>query len=258
MTLQRIHEKLGPMDLLTKQEMSDVFGHHIDRFLRDKYRTIKLMKLPQLRGVAAGATLNLAQGNQPGDYGVPCGPEQGFIWMLRRVIVASNVTTDTARYQLYSGSDPANYDYNHLLEGFAQAVPAPVPSQPAVPASTVAQQNVNLYPVQVVISGGTVTAVFVNGIQVGSGDGTYTVPSGGAISVTYSVAPTWVWSNLNTATPAGEPVGLGYYPSSEATWLWPGEQVYAQVLGATANNSYVLSGIAIEVAAEMVGKLVGP
>jgi hypothetical protein len=179
MTVQRIHEKLGPMDLLTKQEMSDVFGHHIDRFLRDKYRTIKLMKLPQLRGTAAAATFNLAQGNQPGDYGVPCGPESGFIWMLRRVIVASNVATDAAKYTLYSGSDPSNYDYNHLLEGF-------------------------------------------------------------------------------TAAGAGQSVGVGYYPSSEATWLWPGEQVYAQILGATVGNGYVLSGIAIEVAAEMVGKLVGP
>jgi hypothetical protein len=74
----------------------------------------------------------------------------------------------------------------------------PSPSTPAVPASTVAQQNTNAYPVSVAISGGTVTAVFVNGVQVGSGDGTYIVPSYGAISITYSVAPTWTWSGIAT------------------------------------------------------------
>lgn len=77
----------------------------------------------------------------------------------------------------------------------------PVPSQPAVPASTVSQQNVNPYPVYVVISGGSgLTAVTVNGLTVGTGDGTYIVPAAGTISVTYSVtAPTWVWSNANPA-----------------------------------------------------------
>ena len=76
------------------------------------------------------------------------------------------------------------------------ALPALVPAQPLVPATTVAAQNVNLYPVQVVITGGTLTAVVVGGVTVGAAAGTYIVPSGSAISVTYSAAPTWVWSAL--------------------------------------------------------------
>ena len=76
------------------------------------------------------------------------------------------------------------------------ALAAAVPAQPAVPASTVAVQNPNLYPVQVVISAGTITAVAVGGVTVGTAAGTYIVPSGAAISVTYSVAPTWAWSAL--------------------------------------------------------------
>jgi hypothetical protein len=82
----------------------------------------------------------------------------------------------------------------------------PAPSQPAVPASTVAQQNVNSYPVQVVISGGAATVTSVNGIVVGAGDGTFTVPAYGSISVTYTVAPAWVWSYAGaqvTTTAAG-------------------------------------------------------
>lgn len=80
---------------------------------------------------------------------------------------------------------------------------APVPSQPAVPASGVAQQNTNTYPVSVVVSAGTLTNVAVNGVTVGTGDGTYLVPAGGAISITYSVAPTWVWSNASPAASSG-------------------------------------------------------
>ena len=76
------------------------------------------------------------------------------------------------------------------------ALPALSPAQPAVAASTVAVQNLNLYPVQVVISAGTITAVVVGGVTVGTAAGTYVVPPGSAISITYSVAPTWVWSAL--------------------------------------------------------------
>ena len=83
-----------------------------------------------------------------------------------------------------------------------------VPATPAVPASTVAVQNPATYPVTVVITGGTMTAVIVNGVTVGTGAGTYTVPAAGAISMTYSVAPTWAWSN-----PAGPAL-----PIVSATW----------------------------------------
>jgi hypothetical protein len=76
---------------------------------------------------------------------------------------------------------------------------APVPSQPAVPPSGVGQQNPNAFPVTVVISGGTATVTVVNGLTVGPGDGTYVVPAYGSIAVTYSVAPTWVWSNAQSA-----------------------------------------------------------
>jgi hypothetical protein len=78
----------------------------------------------------------------------------------------------------------------------------PTPAQPAVPATGVAQQNVNLYPVTVVISpnGATITNVSVNGVTVGTAAGTYTVPSAGSISIAYSVAtPTWVWSDAAAA-----------------------------------------------------------
>jgi hypothetical protein len=66
---------------------------------------------------------------------------------------------------------------------------------PAVPASTVAQVNATGQYVVVTITGGTLTFVFVNGVQVGTTAGSYAVPPGGTISITYSVAPTWAWTN---------------------------------------------------------------
>jgi hypothetical protein len=253
MAQQRIHEKLGALNLLTKEEVSDVFSHHIDQFLRDRYRTIKLMKLPQQRGIATSATLNLTSWSQADQPGAQVGPESGFLWMLRRVIVSSNAPGDTAKYTLYAGSDVTLFDASHLLEGFTAGIGTVV--TPAVPASGVQIQNPYPGTVQAVISGGTVTGVVVNNVPVGIGDGTYYVPAYGSIGITYSVVPTWVWTSIS---PAGNPVGVGYYPGTDATWLWPNEQVYAQVTGATAGNQYVLSGIAVESAAEMVAKLVGP
>ena len=84
--------------------------------------------------------------------------------------------------------------------------PPPAPATPAVPASTVAVQNPGTYPVTVVITGGTMTAVIVNGVTVGTGAGTYIVPAAGSISMTYTVAPTWAWSNAALGSPAAVPV----------------------------------------------------
>ncbi|HEX3781716.1 MAG TPA: hypothetical protein VHX38_18795 [Pseudonocardiaceae bacterium] len=74
-------------------------------------------------------------------------------------------------------------------------------SAPAVPASTTPVTNTSPLPASVVISGGTLTNVSVNGVTVGAGDGTYTVPAGATIAITYSVAPTWTWT-LGTSSGA--------------------------------------------------------
>jgi hypothetical protein len=71
---------------------------------------------------------------------------------------------------------------------------APTVSSPAVPATTVAATNSTGTVVAVTITGGTLTSVVVNGSQAGTTAGTYLVPVGGTISITYSVAPTWAWA----------------------------------------------------------------
>lgn len=51
-------------------------------------------------------------------------------------------------------------------------------------------------------------------------------------------------------------VGAAYYPGTRGLFLWPGEQLYVSI-ASTAANSYRLSGVAVEVPAEMAGKILG-
>jgi hypothetical protein len=241
------------IDYVTPAELTEHGKQLMDRYemmVREQLRGEKIMDFPTIYRTAASTGALLLGDNS----NVTPGPESGFVWRIARLTVNS------------SGSD--NYSANFLA----------APSQPAVPASTVAQQNANAYPVNVVISGGTVTAVTVNGVQVGSGDGTYIVPSAGSIAVTYSVAPTWVWSNASTTGSAAPgaavslykssdgtaqqkrlidsslQVGVAYYPSSRGLFLKPGESLLASV-AATSGNTYVLAGQIISVPAERAGRL---
>lgn len=66
-------------------------------------------------------------------------------------------------------------------------------------ASTVASLNPNPVPVSVTISGGTVTAIAISGVSTGQTSGTFTVPAGGSITVTYSVAPTFTMADIAPA-----------------------------------------------------------
>jgi hypothetical protein len=173
MTQQRLHPSLNQIDVATADDINKVMSHRFDQLLRDRYRTIKIMKLPQIRFIATGTTVTLAQSPNAGP---PCGPEQGFMWGLRRVMVASNSLSDTGKFVLYAGSDVTLQDSAHLLEGFGAS---------------------------------------------------------------------------------GQAVNQGYYPASDAAWIWPGEQIFAAITGATIGNQYVLSGVAIEAAAEQVAKIIG-
>jgi hypothetical protein len=66
--------------------------------------------------------------------------------------------------------------------------------KPAVPASTVTQENTSRHPMFVEIAGGTVTVVKVDGVTVGARtSGSFYVRPGSTIAITYSAAPTWQW-----------------------------------------------------------------
>jgi hypothetical protein len=86
-------------------------------------------------------------------------------------------------------------------------------------ATAVASLNPNPVPVSVTITGGTVTAIAVNGVATGLTTGTFTVPAGGSITVTYSAAPTFAVADIAPAAgtyPYVNGVAAGYlaaYPN---------------------------------------------
>lgn len=80
-------------------------------------------------------------------------------------------------------------------------------STPAVPLTTVVVTNTTGQYVSVAIVGGTMTNVSINGVTAGAGAGNYSLPPGGTISMTYTVAPTWTWT---------APIATSYTPGYSA------------------------------------------
>ena len=259
---QRLHSALAPIDVLTRLEMEEVLHKGLNDAVKARYTGLDTARLPPITAQGNGGTINLGALSTQDPF---CGPEQGDVWLLRRVnVVSSAFLTDTARYIIFRGSTPSDYANSYtnrqVLDGMAfQAGGASnTVSQPAVPATGVAQQNTNQFPVQVVISpnGATITNVSVNGVTVGTAAGTYTVPANGSISIAYSVAtPTWVWTGLNTIFQLGQQQGIAYQIGNRACLVQPGEQIYAQVYNSVVGNTYLLTGEAIRVPAEMKGKV---
>lgn len=97
---------------------------------------------------------------------------------------------------------------------------APAVATPAVPLSTVTATNPNVFPVAVAVAAGTVTHVAVNGSDQFTGTNvTAVVPPSGTIAITYSVAPTWLWTAL-VAGFAGTSIA-----SPSSVQLWPGGSI---------------------------------
>ena len=92
------------------------------------------------------------------------------------------------------------------------AAPLMFTSAITLAASTVAAPNPNPVPVAATVTGGTVTVIAINGVSTGQTTGTFTVPVGGTITVTYSVAPTLTTGDI-------APVGGNNYTAVLAAYL---------------------------------------
>lgn len=120
------------------------------------------------------------------------------------------------------------------------ALGTPVINTPAVPATTVTATNTSGSVVAVTITGGTLSSVNVNGSQVGTVAGTYLVPVGGTIAITYTVAPGWAWALPATsgATSAG---GTGLPVASGGTVFTAGQNLLVDT-GTAAEVVQVVAG----------------
>ncbi len=100
--------------------------------------------------------------------------------------VITNISTDTFNL---TGSPTHSM---HLKASYATEVVTP-----AVPATTVAVTNIYGETAMVYISGGTITAIVINGVTVlTTTNHCVMVQPGDTISITYTVAPTWNWIRM--------------------------------------------------------------
>ena len=91
----------------------------------------------------------------------------------------------------------------------------PAITTPGMPATNTPVTSTYNVPVQVTITGGTLTNVLVNGTSAGTTAGTYTVPPFGMIAIVYSVAPTWNWFALGAEHSALAPL-----PRADVTCMY--------------------------------------
>lgn len=149
----------------------------------------------------SGNSVNLAtalagtgQTTNVGYRGNPDGATGQNPAMLR--VAATAGATPTCTYQIEGSVDNTDWypvDYVDLTYPVINAI--------AIGATGVAAYNNNPIGVMVAIAGGTVTIIAVNGTTTGLTSGTFFVPAGGTITITYSVTPT---TFTTTAAPTSE------------------------------------------------------
>jgi hypothetical protein len=112
---------------------------------------------------------------------------------MRNCTMSGNINASNYQINSASGWQFSNNEGFNPVGGFGVGTN---PANPAVPATTVAQTNVYGYPVQVTISGGTVTVIAINGLATGLTSGSFIVGPNQTIAITYTVVPTWRWWGL--------------------------------------------------------------
>ncbi|MEM3860363.1 MAG: hypothetical protein QW478_13370 [Candidatus Micrarchaeaceae archaeon] len=125
----------------------------------------------------------------------------GDTWTVGLLTIKGFYIQNVSTYTIVGPSITVlNSDITLYESGVTVTYPLIVPTTPSVPASGTAQQNTNPYPVNVYIYGGTVTAIDYTpdggtAVQVGtSGPATVRLNPNDSITLTYSAAPTWVWT----------------------------------------------------------------
>ncbi len=134
-----------------------------------------------------------------GDYNVIVG---NSIWGLDNRLNAGIEEQAGADYNLIEGNNIQNtiagqgvilVGAHSVARGNIGYNPVGAKGPPAVPATTVAYTNAYGVDCTVHITGGTVTVIAVGGTTTGLTSGSFRVPAGQTITITYSSVPTWTW-----------------------------------------------------------------
>jgi len=299
MAQQRIHNSLGAFDTLTKDELKEGLDDTFTRHLRARYRSLKLMKLPVIQQTApASGTFTLAPTGS--GLGAPCGPEQGFIWQLQRVMIASSGGYLDTSGSL-TGASLGSTGTVVTPGAFASICTVTLPAtgvavvwtlQWQVAIATATASLANNFVLQ---ANGVTKGISMNGLAIGQYAQlpfTYIQPAGGSQLVTIkatgadatgtytaqlAVNPNQIESQVGLGDAAqvsylycgsdtslnqnsiidgiGVVLGRAWTPGSKAAWVFPGESLYALIANATQGYVYSITGVAIQVAMEEIGKL---
>lgn len=108
--------RTGSLDTITPGEMSAMLHEHFhpDKFsalFRERYRGVKLLKLPRIVVTASGTSVNVVPPNNQNT-----GPESGYVWLVIRANFNSSALPDTATANLYVGSELSQFDAKVLVD----------------------------------------------------------------------------------------------------------------------------------------------
>lgn len=122
-------------------------------------------------------------------------PEIHFIGDTDRIVVKNFMVNPTGAMDMSGGESKVTLaTHRKMIRSQASALQySYLDSQPAVPASDSPYTNASGSDCYVVVSGGTVSDIAVSGSSTGKTSGTFLVPDGETITLTYTVAPTWKW-----------------------------------------------------------------
>jgi hypothetical protein len=117
-----------PVDIPTSGEVADEVDARARAFAREqrqieteremeRARAVKWMRLPQLSGTASASAITLSDLN-----GAPLGPDQGFAWNLRRIVIdgmTSGATPDVLNmYRNAITGQPPLWQFNGNTFGY--------------------------------------------------------------------------------------------------------------------------------------------
>jgi hypothetical protein len=174
----------GPSDNLPAIELSGAADVVITGIVASMYTGTNLNGTVQIDAAFSGS-LVMTGFNLPNNYiGIWVKTGCTGTYRISDGVVSGSYSANATFAAAHAGSRVSNVQG---VNPFGHQTP------PSVPATTVQLTNPFPFDCNVFVTGGTVTVIAIGGTATGLTSGSFRVPAGQTITLTYSSAPTWVW-----------------------------------------------------------------